>query len=62
MHCSRGREALRGPHVEEGKVLFPSITEPRVLPEGSFKSSGSSSESIMAAFRCPSEKRKQKVN
>lgn len=50
VHCSRGREALGGAHVEEGKGLFPSITEPRARPEGSFKSSGSSSESMTAAF------------
>lgn len=52
MHSRRGLEALRGAQMEEGQALFPSLTGPSVRPEGSFKSSGSSSDSMAAGYSC----------
>lgn len=51
----RGRAAMKGVQTEGGQVLFPNLTRPSVLPEGSFKSSGSSKDSMAAAYSCPPE-------
>lgn len=53
----RGRVALRGAQMEEGHALFPNLSGPFVRPEGSFKSSGSSSDSMAAGYCCPPGKR-----
>ncbi len=57
MHSRRGRVALRGAQIEEGQDLFPNLTGPSVRPEGSFKSSGSSNDSMAAGYSCPPEER-----
>lgn len=59
VHSRRGLEALRGAQMEEGQALFPSLTGPSVRPEGSFKSSGSSSDSMAAGYSCSPEEREQ---
>ncbi len=57
VHSRRGRMALRGAHMEEGQDLFPNLTGLSVRPEGSFKSSGSSSDSMAAGYSGPPEGR-----
>lgn len=44
----RGRVTLRGAQIEEVQALFPNLTGPSMRPEGSFKSSGSSNETMAA--------------
>lgn len=55
--------ALRGAQMEEGHALFPDLSGPSVRLEGTFKSRGSSTDS-MAADRCSApestEKKKKK--
>lgn len=50
VHCSRGCLVLTWAQIEEGQLLFPSIAGPCVRPEGSFRSSGSSTENIAADY------------
>lgn len=59
----RGRVALRGAQMEEGHALFPDLSGPSVRLEGTFKSRGSSTDS-MAADRCsaPESTEKKKKN
>lgn len=47
-HSSRGRVTATGGQTEEKQGLFPSLTGPSLRPEGNFKSSGSSRDSIAA--------------
>lgn len=47
-HSSRGRVTAIGGQMEEKQGLFPSLTGPSLRPEGNFKSSGSSRDSIAA--------------
>lgn len=49
VYSRRGRVVLRGAQIEEGQALFPSRTGLSVRPEGSFKSNGSSNDSMAAA-------------
>lgn len=49
VHSSRGRVTAVGGQTEEKQVLFPSLTGQSLRPEGNFKSSGSSRDSIAAA-------------
>lgn len=48
-HSSRGRVTAAGGQMEEKHGLFPSLTGPSLRPEGNFRSSGSSRDSIAAA-------------
>lgn len=48
MHSSRGRVTAIGGQTEEKQGLFPSLTAPSLRPEGNFRSSGSSRDSIAA--------------
>lgn len=57
VHSRRGRVAMRGAHTEEGQALFLNLTGASVRPEGSFKSSGSSSDSMAAGYSCAPEER-----
>lgn len=45
-HSSRGRVTPIGGQTEEKQGLFPSRTGPSLRPEGNFRSSGSSRDSI----------------
>lgn len=57
VHSRRGRVAPRGAQIDEGQALFPNLTGPSVRPEGSFRSSGSSTDSMAAGCFCPPEGR-----
>lgn len=54
VHSRRGRVMLRGAQIEEGQALFPNLTGPPIRPEGSFKSSGSSNDTMAAGLVLPS--------
>lgn len=49
VHCRRGRVIASGAQMEEGKALFPNSTGRSVLPDGSFRSSGSSRDAMVTA-------------
>lgn len=51
VYIRRGRVLGRGVQMEEAHALFPNLTGPSVRPEGSFKSSGSSKDTM--ACCCP---------
>lgn len=53
----RGRVVPSGAQIDEGQALFPNLTGPSVRPEGSFRSSGSSTDSMAAGCFCPPEER-----
>lgn len=46
VHSRRGRVTLRGAQIEEVQALFPNLTGLSMRPEGSFKSSGSSNDTM----------------
>lgn len=60
VHSRRGCVAMSGAQADEGQALFLNLTGPSARPEGSFKSRGSSNDSMAAGYSCPPEKREDR--